>query len=146
MRFSCNGEPCHCQVYEAGEGVVDCRIGAQRLRFEVNAYDDELLVHGPNGDMTLLRKPRFPRKDVDGLNGGLTAPMPGKILAVKTANNAKVLKGDTLIILEAMKMEHQILAPRDGEIASVKVIEGDQVNNGELLIEMKDPETAGDAS
>ena len=146
LRFSINGEPCHCQVYQAGEGVVDCRIGAQRLRFQVNASGDELLVHGPNGDITLERKPRFPRKDTDGLSGGLTAPMPGKVLAVKTADNAKVSKGDTILILEAMKMEHQILAPRDGEIASVKVIEGDQVANGELLIEMKDPDATGDAS
>ena len=83
---------------------------------------------------------------MDGLSGGLTAPMPGKVLAIKTTDNAKVSKGDTLLILEAMKMEHQIIAPRDGEIASVKVIEGDQVANGELLIEMKDPETPGDAS
>jgi len=113
---------------------------------QVNASGDELLVHGPNGDINLERRPRFPRKDTDGLSGGLTAPMPGKVLAVKTADNAKVSKGDTLLILEAMKMEHQILAPRDGEIASVKVIEGDQVANGELLIEMKDPDETGDAS
>ena len=146
LRFSVNDEPCHCQVYEAGEGFVDCRIGAQRLQFQVNASDDELLVHGPDGDITLQRKPRFPRKDMDGLSGGLTAPMPGKVLAVKTADNAKISKGDTLLILEAMKMEHQIIAPRDGEIASVKVIEGDQVANGELLIEMKDPDVPGDAS
>ena len=125
---------------------MDCRIGAQRLQFQVNASDDELLVHGPDGDITLQRKPRFPRKDMDGLSGGLTAPMPGKVLAIKTADNARISKGDTLLILEAMKMEHQIIAPRDGEIASVKVIEGDQVANGELLIEMKDPDTPGDAS
>jgi biotin carboxyl carrier protein len=44
-----------------------------------------------------------------------------------------------------MKMEHQILAPRDGVIASVKVLEGDQVGNGELLIEMRDDDPVGDA-
>jgi acetyl/propionyl-CoA carboxylase alpha subunit len=104
-----------------------------------------MLIHGPEGDITLEYQSRFPRKDSGDLSGGLTAPMPGKVLAVKTTNNATVSKGDTLLILEAMKMEHQILAPRDGVIASVKVLEGDQVGNGELLIEMRDDDPVGDA-
>ena len=66
--------------------------------------------------------------------------MPGKVLALKTRVGAEVKKGETLIILEAMKMEHQIVAPRDGTIAAIKVDEGDQVANGELLIEMAQEE------
>ncbi|MGK0400196.1 MAG: propionyl-CoA carboxylase alpha chain [Candidatus Azotimanducaceae bacterium] len=145
LRFSIDDETFHCQIYQAGEGLVDCRIGTQRLRFQVDASDNEMLIHGPEGDITLEYQSRFPRKDSGDLSGGLTAPMPGKVLAVKTTNNATVSKGDTLLILEAMKMEHQILAPRDGVIASVKVLEGDQVGNGELLIEMRDDDPVGDA-
>ena len=144
LMFSIDGTAHHCQVYQAGDGLVDCQIGAQRLRFNIDPIDGEILVHGPDGDITLEQQPRFPRKDSGDLSGGLIAPMPGKVLAIKTSDNATVSKGDTLLILEAMKMEHQILAPRDGVIASVKVVEGDQVGNGELLIEMIDEQSTGE--
>ena len=58
------------------------------------------------------------------------APMPGNILDVK------VKAGDVLVILEAMKMENEILAPQDGTVASVNVNKGDTVNSGDVLVSM----------
>lgn len=67
--------------------------------------------------------------------GGETvnSPMPGTILAVNVQNGAVVKKGDVLMILEAMKMENEIMAPCDGTITSIGVTKGASVNTGELL-------------
>ena len=67
----------------------------------------------------------------------IKAPMPGNILDVKVANGAAVKKGDTLVILEAMKMENEILAPRDGVVASVNVTKGATVNSGDALVALQ---------
>ena len=66
----------------------------------------------------------------------VTAPMPGNILDVKIKAGDSVKAGDTLLILEAMKMENEISAPQDGTIASVNVRKGDVVNSGDLLCTM----------
>ena len=63
----------------------------------------------------------------------VTAPMPGKILAVKTSNGASVKKGEVIMILEAMKMENEIVAPQDGTIASIDTSEGATVEAGAVL-------------
>ena len=64
------------------------------------------------------------------------APMPGNILEVKAANGAAVKSGDVLVILEAMKMENEIVAPQDGTVASVNVAVGDAVESGDVLATM----------
>ena len=64
------------------------------------------------------------------------APMPGNILDVKVAAGASVKAGDVLVILEAMKMENEIVAPQDGTVASVNVNKGDTVNSGDVLVSM----------
>ena len=63
----------------------------------------------------------------------VTSPMPGKILGVKTSVGAAVKKGDVLMILEAMKMENEIVAPEDGTVASIDVSEGAAVESGTVL-------------
>ena len=73
-----------------------------------------------------------------GSDGALAvnAPMPGNILDVRVKPGDSVKAGDTLLILEAMKMENEISAPQDGTIASVNVSKGDTVNSGDLLCSM----------
>ena len=63
----------------------------------------------------------------------VSAPMPGKILAVKTEVGKDVKKGDVLLVLEAMKMENEIVAPEDGTVASVDVSVGSSVESGDTL-------------
>lgn len=63
----------------------------------------------------------------------IESPMPGNILSVNVANGQAVKKGDVLMILEAMKMENEIIAPCDGTVASLSVAAGATVESGSLL-------------
>ncbi len=79
-----------------------------------------------------------PRKDnaVPAGAAKVTAPMPGTILGVKVNSGDTVKKGQVLLILEAMKMENEIVAPNDGTIASINVAKGTSVNAGDVLLSM----------
>lgn len=70
-----------------------------------------------------------------GTQGGVkvNAPMPGKILGVKVSAGQAVKKGEVLIVLEAMKMENEIVAPSDGTVASINASVGEQVEAGAVL-------------
>ena len=63
----------------------------------------------------------------------VSAPMPGTILKVNVSNGQAVKKGDVLMVLEAMKMENEILAPNDGTVSSVNVAQGPTVESGTVL-------------
>lgn len=63
----------------------------------------------------------------------VTSPMPGKILAVKASVGQAVKKGEVVLILEAMKMENEVVAPEDGTIASIDVAVGSAVEAGDTL-------------
>lgn len=79
-----------------------------------------------------------PKKDsaVPAGAAKVTAPMPGTILGVKVNSGDSVKKGQVLLILEAMKMENEIVAPNDGTIASINVSKGTSVNAGDVLLSM----------
>lgn len=62
------------------------------------------------------------------------APMPGNILEVKVSNGTAVKAGQVLVILEAMKMENEIVAPQDGTVASINVNKGDTVEAGQTIV------------
>ena len=72
--------------------------------------------------------------------GSLEAPMPGVIVAVSVAEGDEVKAGDTLLVLEAMKMEHQVHAPAAGVIKRIRFQPGSQVNEGDLLVELSQAE------
>ncbi len=66
----------------------------------------------------------------------ITSPMPGTILKIEVTVGQAVKKGDTVCILEAMKMENAIPAPQDGTVASINVAKGASVNAGDLLVSL----------
>ena len=74
-----------------------------------------------------------PAAPVSGGKETITSPMPGNILTVNVTNGAAVKKGDVLMILEAMKMENEIMSPCDGTILSVNVTKGATVETGAVL-------------
>ena len=71
---------------------------------------------------------------------GMIAPMPGKVLEILCEEGDIVEEGQTLIVMEAMKMEHRITAPRDGKGENVHVAIGDQVEKEQLLVSLEDEE------
>jgi 3-methylcrotonyl-CoA carboxylase alpha subunit len=72
--------------------------------------------------------------ETEAEGGRLTAPMPGKVVAVLAEKGKDVKKGDALVIMEAMKMEHTISAPHDGVVEDVLYAVGDQVADGAPLL------------
>ena len=82
-------------------------------------------------------KPKFVIPGLEVTKGGLTAPMPGKVIDIKVKKGKKVKTGDTLVILEAMKMEHSIKASEDGTVTQLLISVNDQVENGALLMIVK---------
>ena len=76
----------------------------------------------------------------EGGAGAITSPMPGKIIQMNVAAGDKVAKGDTLAVMEAMKMEHSLTAAADGVVADVFHEVGDQVDEGVTLIRLETEE------
>jgi methylmalonyl-CoA carboxyltransferase 1.3S subunit len=68
----------------------------------------------------------------------LTTPMAGTVVKVLIEAGADVLVGETLLVLEAMKMETEVTAPKDGKVKSVEVVVGDAVQGGQVLVEWDD--------
>src|SRR4029077_16882804 len=97
-------------------------------------------IHGPAGDIELKELPRFPVAVGAEQRGGLKAPMPGKVMSVMVAEGDVVERGQLLLVLEAMKMEHRIDAPWAGTIKALNVAEGDQVANGAMLVVLEQAE------
>jgi biotin carboxyl carrier protein len=67
----------------------------------------------------------------------LTAPIPGKVVAVKVEPGDEVVPGQALVVLEAMKMENELAADQTGKVAAIHVAAGDTVEGGELLVELE---------
>ena len=116
-----------------GKGI-DIEINNSRFFSKVTQDKDNLVVHGPWGDVLFKVLPRFTLPGTEIQAGGLVAPMPGKVIDLKVKVGSKVKKGDTLVILEAMKMEHQVKASKDGKITKVLIKKDDQLENGALLM------------
>jgi len=76
------------------------------------------------------------RKEHDITGGTVTAPMPGTVISVAVTAGDTILKGQTLLVLEAMKMENNIMAACDGTVQEVKISQGASVNAGDILVVM----------
>lgn len=125
-------------------GVIrSLAIDLPRLTLEVDGLQRQFLVtrDGPTvfvqmaaGEATLVELPRFPDAAPDLVGGGYKAPMPGKVVQVSTEPGTKVKRGALLLILEAMKIEHRVVAAGDGTVTELCVVVGQQVNNGQVLL------------
>jgi len=103
-------------------------------------------AHSILGTSELHEVPRFPPPARAEVRGGCHAPMPGKILAVRVAPGQPVRKGETLIILEAMKMEHEVVAPHDGVVRELLVAVGEQVDAGAVLVALDEAGSGSEPS
>jgi len=136
-----NGRPLQATVRSADATGIDLVLDGLHQSFRVTARGDRLFLHGPAGDLDITEQPRHPPPARADNGGGLRAPMPGRVIAVQVADGAPVLRGQVLLVLEAMKMEHRITAPADGIVTRLHVAAGDQVANGALLVVLETTET-----
>ena len=118
-----------------GEGRHDVQLGAQRWTLAVYAQGERYAVFAPQGSALLSDYDPIAHAGDGAAEGGrLTAPMPGKVVSFLAKAGDKVLRGQALAVMEAMKMEHTITAPHDGVVAELLYSAGDQVaEGGELL-------------
>ena len=148
--FKVNGEMAEVTVAREGQEwllgeyrarvLTDGRIMVQldgRSRIAHSAKVGDVWWVHIDGHIFCIEKTEAGSADGDS-DGGMTAPMPGKILEVKVADGQTVEAGELLLVMEAMKMEHRIVAPTDGVVAKVNFSTGDQVQQGDVLVEMSE--------
>ncbi len=133
LRATVDGHPLEVQLWSASPYLVDLSVDGRRRRYDV-ALGGTTYVDSPIGHSALVEDPRFPVPGTSLAAGSLTAPMPGTVLRVTAVVGDEVRAGDTLVVLEAMKMEHGVKAVADGMVNEVLVKAGDQVDAGAVLV------------
>ena len=123
-------------------------VVCNRRNVRVTRDGDRLIVQGPGGDITFVEQPRFVLPGLEETAGGFVAKMPGKVIELRVQVGDRVTTGDTVLALEAMKMEHPMHATEDGVVTEVHVAQGEQVEVGTLLlvVEPDAVDTAADGS
>src|SRR5207237_7215305 len=143
LGFRLNQEPQH---------KLALNVDGERTEFEFNptpngeryqcgfrnaeSADDQLMHKGPDLYLISLPEPRGSGTSHGVHDGEIEAPMPGRVTAVEVSQGQKVAKGQRLLTLEAMKMEHALVAPFDGIVAEVNAKAGAQVSEGQLLVKV----------
>ena len=118
----------------------DERNGERRRTLSVYAIGERFSVFAPEGSALVEEFDPIAHSADGATEGGrLTAPMPGKVIAFLVQAGDTVTTGQALAVMEAMKMEHTIAAPRDGRVGELLYAVGDQVGEGEELLRMAAP-------
>ncbi|MFC7424605.1 acetyl/propionyl/methylcrotonyl-CoA carboxylase subunit alpha [Nocardia tengchongensis] len=125
------------ELVEATPDLVILQVpgdrGPVRRRFEIARYGELVAVDSPLGPVAVRRLPRFEDPADQVAEGSLLAPMPGAVIRLGAAVGDKVEKGQPILWLEAMKMEHTIAAPTAGVLTELNVSAGQQVEVGAVL-------------
>jgi 3-methylcrotonyl-CoA carboxylase alpha subunit len=125
--------PASCE--REANGDLAAELGGQRLRATLvqHGSDTVIIVAGRAHRLTLHDRAALGGGQ-DSAGGSLVAPMPGRVTQVLVQAGGKVARGQTLLVIEAMKMEHSIRAPADGTVTAVNFAVGDQASDGDALI------------
>jgi propionyl-CoA carboxylase alpha chain len=128
------GDGAIARIHAWSEDGIDVEIGGRRTQALITRSGAELIVRGPNGDLSFTERPRFELRAGEDAAGGFVARMSGKVIDLRVKVGDRVCAGDTVLVLEAMKMEHPMRASEDGVVREVRVSEGEQVEGGVLLL------------
>jgi propionyl-CoA carboxylase alpha chain len=131
------------RLHAATPDAVDLEVAAVRRGYAVARAGDHVYVDSPFGSSVLRVLPRFEEPESELAAGSLVAPMPGLVKQVFVSVGDRVAKGDPLLVLEAMKMEQVIRAPRTGRVTSLGASSGQQVEAGLVLAVIGEEEAGG---
>ena len=120
-------------VVDAGPDRVTLETDGVRTTYDVAVTGDDVDVDSPHGHVRLTRVPRFTDPADVVASGSLLAPMPGTVVRVDVEAGDRVAAGQTVLVLEAMKMQHTVSAPAAGTVTEIDVKAGAQVAAGEVL-------------
>ena len=126
------------EILRTEDGQLELLIDGERITTHVSSDNAKRWVT-INGRTTLLTKSSGAKRSgaKHDHSGELTAPMPGQVRAVNVSEGDVVTKGQTLIVLEAMKMEMKIQAPMDGMVSSISIEAGQTVEREQILISVE---------
>ncbi len=128
------GESGIARVHLSDERGIDLEFDGRRAHSRITRSGDVLFVQAARGTALLEIVPRFVVPGVELVHGGLSAPMPGVIIDVRVALGQEVTAGETLVVMEAMKMEHIISAASSGTVTELFVTIGQQVDSEAVLL------------
>ncbi len=117
-----------------GFTTIEATVDGVRAAYDVVVDGDRWHVQGPTGRLDGVVRSRFPDPGGEAVAGGQLAPMPGNIRTIDVAQGDVVEPGQTLLVMEAMKMEHSVVAPERSRVAEIRCAVGDQVDNGAVLV------------
>jgi 3-methylcrotonyl-CoA carboxylase alpha subunit len=134
LTLAVGAQPLRFSAQALGRDRHDVTLGEQRWTLAVYAEGERITVFAPHGSLALQEIDPLAHAGEGAVEGRLTAPMPGKVVAFLARVGDQVKAGQALAVMEAMKMEHTIAAPRDGTVAELMYTVGDLVaEGGELL-------------
>lgn len=130
FNITVNGKTYQVEVEEVSGGSVSAPVARPAER--------QAVAQAPSAAETVVIKKPEPAaaapKEIPTGGTIINSPMPGTILDIRVTEGKAVKTGDVLMILEAMKMENEIMAPHDGAVVSVNVAKGASVNSGDILV------------
>ncbi len=126
------------RLYSVQPAQVDIEVAGVRQQIDVHRVGDVLYVDGAVGSTVLAEVPQFPALRSIEAPGSLLAPLPGTVVRVAVEAGQSVLTGATVVVIEAMKMEHTVKAPRDGIVQDVCVVVGQAVDAGLALVRLEE--------
>jgi 3-methylcrotonyl-CoA carboxylase alpha subunit len=137
LQATVDGRELRFTLEPAGPGVFVVREGARAATLHL-AVDGTLVHLSWDGVAYTLEEEREGERPAHRHDpGALEAPMPGRVAAVNVSAGQRVVKGEELLVVEAMKMENALRAPRDGLVRAVNVSAGDTVAPGRALVELE---------
>ncbi len=133
-----DGEPTLARVGRCTPDLVELELDGVLRSYQIQAIDRTHYVSSPLGTSELVEVERFPLPEDEAERGSLVAPFPGVIVEVKVEVDSAVTVGDTLVVIESMKMLHPVTAPTAGRVAEVRVAAGNHVEAGAILVVIDD--------
>ncbi len=133
------GQTIQAEVLQEESGKLDLLIDGKRVTAYVSSDNAKrwVTVHGQTFVLTKVSGTRPGGHGPRQAEGELVAPMPGQVRVVNVSEGEAVTKGQTLLVLEAMKMEIRIHAPRDGMVKKLFVSQGQTVEREQILVEIE---------